>query len=221
MVIAAHPDDEILGCAGTIAKSVKEGFEAFSLILGEGVTSRDKKRNRSLRDAEIQKLQKSSREANKSIGIKKVFMKDFPDNRFDTIALLDIVKSIEDMKNEIKPQIIYTHSWGDLNIDHRITYEAVLTAFRPSIGESVKEMYSFEVPSSTDWYYPNIFNPDTFVDITDTFDKKIRALGYYKEELRKFPHPRSLEGVKIAARNWGMRSGLQYAEAFKSIRIIR
>ncbi len=221
LIIAAHPDDEILGCGGTIARFVREGFEAYTLILGEGKTSRDKTRNREKRKEELYVINKETHAANNIIGIKDIFSYNFPDNRFDTVALLDIVKVIEEVKNKIKPDIIFTHFENDLNIDHRITYNAVITATRPLSTETTKEIYSFEVLSSTEWKFPLNFSPDTFFDITDTLDVKLKSMKKYVSELKKSPHPRSLEGIKLTARNWGMKTGLNYAEAFKTIRKIK
>lgn len=221
LVIAAHPDDEVFGCGGTIARLAKEGCEIYILILGEGVTSRDEVRNREKREKEIMELKKQAEEANKILGVSKVLFFDFPDNRFDTVPLLDIVKVIEKIKNKIKPDIVFTHYEKDLNIDHQITYKAVITATRPLKAESVKEIYSFETPSSTEWYYPLKFSPDIFFDISETINIKLKATEKYKTELRDFPCPRSLEGIKLIGKLWGMRVGLNYTEAFKVVRIVK
>lgn len=221
LVVAAHPDDEILGCGGTVAKLVNEGYEAYILILGEGITSRDTQRNRIKRKKEIQELKKQVYRANKIIGVKDIFLFDFPDNRFDTVPILDVIKKIEEVKIATNPDIVFTHHHGDLNIDHQITFKAALTAFRPIKGEQVKEIYSFEVPSSTEWNFPLSFQPDVFFDISDTLESKLKALSQYKLELKEFPHPRSLQGIRLNAEYYGMRVGLKYVEAFKNIRIIK
>jgi len=221
LIVAAHPDDEVLGCGGTIARLIKEGFEVYTLILGEGITSRDDMRDRKRREEEITELKGEAKEANKILGVKEVFFYDFPDNRFDTVPFLDIVKVIEKVKNSINPEIIFTHYEMDLNIDHQITYRAVITATRPLKEETVKEIYSFEIPSSTEWRYPLNFSPDVFFDISTTIDIKIKALEKYKTELKKYPHSRSLEGVKLIAKNWGIKVGLEYVEAFKVVRILK
>lgn len=221
LVVSAHPDDEVLGCGGTIARLAREGHEVTILILGEGITSRDNIRNKKNRENEITDLKNYAEKANKILGVREVFFHDFPDNRFDTVPLLDIVKVIEKIKNNIKPEIIFTHYEKDLNIDHQITYRAVITATRPLKEGTVKEIYSFEIPSSTEWSYPLSFSPNVFYDISETIDVKIEALEEYKTELREYPHPRSLEGVKLIAKNWGMKVGLEYSEAFKCVRMIK
>ena len=221
LIIAAHPDDEVLGCGGTAARLVKQGNEVYTLVLGEGITSRDASRQREKREQELIQLKKQVHEANGVIGIKEVFTHDFPDNRFDSVPLLDIVKVIETIKNKIKPGIVFTHYEQDLNIDHQITYRAVLTAVRPTADETVKEIYSFEVLSSTEWNFPLKFSPDVFYDITETIDIKLAAMEKYQSELKEYPHPRSLKGIRMNAEQWGMKTGLKYAEAFKLVRLIK
>lgn len=221
LVVAAHPDDEVLGCGGTIAKLIKDGFEVCALILGEGITSRSEKRNIKNKIKDIYSLRKQAKKANNILGVKNIFFDTFPDNRFDTVALLDIIKSIERVIAKIKPDIIYTHHRNDLNIDHRITYNAVLTACRPVKRQTVKEIYSFEIPSSTEWNYPCDFSPTVIEDIADTINIKIGAFKCYKTELRNFPHPRSEEVIKIIAKRWGGIARLNYAEVFEVVRIIK
>ena len=221
LIVAAHPDDEVLGCFGTVARLIQEGYEAYTLILGEGKTSRDIQRDVEHKKDELVTLNQEIFKANTIIGIKQVFTCNFPDNRFDTVALLDIVKEIEEIKSLIKPDIIFTHYEHDLNVDHQITFKAVLTATRPMAHESVKELYSFEVLSSTEWNYPHSFSPDTFFDIGNTLEFKIKAMHEYLSELRTYPHPRSLESIKLLAQMRGIGVGLLLAEAFKTIRIVK
>jgi LmbE family N-acetylglucosaminyl deacetylase len=221
LVIAAHPDDEILGCGGTMARLANNGSEVFTLILGTGITSRYETGQNEKVQRDIQKLRDAMYEANAIIGVKKVFTGDFPDNKFDTAALLNLIKAVERIKKEVRPDIIFTHYENDLNIDHRITYKAVITAARPLQDETVKEIYSFEVPSSTEWNCPLSFSPEVFFDITETMELKLKALSAYKSELRDFPHPRSLEGIIINSQYRGMTAGTRNAEAFKTIRIIK
>lgn len=222
LVVAAHPDDEVLGCGGSIARHVEEGNRVYTLILGEGVTSRYKKRE--LADKkELFDLKAQAGDAASVLGVKRVFFSDFPDNSFDSTPILKIIKEIEKIKEIVKPSIIYTHHYGDLNVDHRVVYNAVLTAFRPLKKEIVREIYSFEVFSSTEWAGPNKeihFIPDTFVDISKTIEKKIKALKCYRKELRPYPHPRSIKNVKLLASKRGSEAGLKFAEAFETVRKI-
>lgn len=222
LVIAAHPDDEILGIGGTVVKHILDGDECFALILGEGITSRYEKRD--LADIDnINELHSATFEASKSIGYKEIYLENLPDNRFDSVDLLDIIKLIERYIEKIKPDIIYTHHGGDMNIDHKKTYEAVLTATRPIGRDYVKEVYCFETVSSTEWNfeYANTFRPNYFVDITNTLDKKIEAVKFYEGEMREFPHPRSVKNLISSAEKWGSIISVNYAEAFEVVRIIK
>jgi len=221
LIVAAHPDDEVLGCFGTVARLINEGCEVYTLILGEGKTSRDEERQVQNKKDEIAELSNEIQNANSIIGIKKVFVESFPDNRFDSVDLLDIIKVIFKVKEEVKPDIIFTHYENDLNIDHQLTYKAVITATRPMEGECVKEIYSFEILSSTEWNYPLSFSPDTFYDISDTLSLKLKAMQAYKSELCQYPHPRSLEGIELNAKYYGMRTGKKAVEAFKSVRVFK
>ena len=216
LIVAAHPDDEVLGCFGTVAKLIKEGAEAYTLVLGEGKTSRGETDKE-----EMEELDREFEMANKTIGIKAIFREHFPDNCFDKVSLLEIVKAVERIKDNLKPDIIFTHFQHDLNIDHRITYQAVLTATRPMQDECVKQIYSFEVLSSTEWNFSSSFSGNVFFDIHDTLADKLKAMQCYRSELRAYPHPRSLEGIQLNAQLQGMRVGLQYAESFLLIRDVR
>lgn len=213
LIVAAHADDEVLGCGGTIKRLTNEGHEARTLILGDGVSSRD-----DYNKEEINIRAEQSMKANDLIGINFLWSYGLPDNKFDSIPLLDIVKIISGVIEKYKPDIIFTHYQNDLNIDHRRTFEAVITAARPMNGETVKTIYSFEVASSTEWNFPLSFSPDTYFDISGTIDSKLKAMSIYKNELKDYPHPRSLAAMKIQAEMWGIRTGLQAAEAFVTIR---
>jgi LmbE family N-acetylglucosaminyl deacetylase len=219
LVVAAHPDDEVLGCGGSIAKLAEARHEVFLAILGEGITSRF-----AAREATDQKLILELRETAEKVrdllGAKKLFPFDFPDNRFDTVPLIDVIKTIERLIEEIKPHMVFTHHPSDLNIDHAITHRAVLTATRPLSGCPVKELYAFEIPSSTEWSFGQFgsFQPDTFCNVESTMEMKIRAMGLYETERREFPHPRSPEALEAMAQRWGSVVGLRYAEAFETIR---
>ena len=147
-----------------------------------------------------------------------------PDNRFDTVPLLDVIKIIEKLIEQLQPRIIYTHHGSDLNIDHAIVHRAVLTATRPLAGCSVREIYAFEVASSTEWAFGQFqpaFQPNVFVDISATLETKVQALTLYESEARLFPHPRSPEALRAIARRWGSAVGVEAAEAFQLVRGVR
>lgn len=222
LVVAAHPDDEVLGCGGTIAKYANSN-EIYVAILGEGISSRYAQREEARRN-ELLELQKQSRSVGRVLGAKGNFFFNLPDNRFDTVPFLEIVKMIENVIIKIKPQKIYTHFSKDLNIDHQITFRAVITATRPMENCPVKEIYIFEVPSSTEWNFGSNskqFSPNVFEDISEYFQIKIKALQEYKEEIREYPHPRSPESLKIVAQRWGIVVGKEYVEPFELIRGVR
>jgi LmbE family N-acetylglucosaminyl deacetylase len=217
LVVAAHPDDEVLGCGATISRLANEGNDVFIAILGEGVTSRSDTGTEG-----VLKLKEKAIEVAALLGAKEVFTFDFPDNRFDTVALLDIVKQIEELIKKLSPEVVFTHHGGDLNIDHVITHRAVLTATRPLEGSSVKEVYVFEVPSSTEWAFGSFgsFNPDVFFDASVGIECKLKAMEIYDSEARESPHPRSPEILRAISRRWGSAVALEYAEAFETIRRI-
>lgn len=221
LVIVAHPDDEILGCGGTIRRLIKEGNEVYSLILSDGTTSRHNNINTEVME-EINTRLQDSLSANKLIGYKETFFCQFNDNSFDKEGFLNIVKLVEKYVSQIKPSIIFTHHYGDLNIDHQITFNAVQTATRPMAECPVKEIYCFETFSATEWNFlsKDKFTPNYFVNIENTLKDKLQAMKCYKSELREYPHPRSLEGLEAAAKRWGTVIGCSYAEAFELIRKI-
>jgi len=223
LVLAAHPDDEVLGCGGTIAKLTAE-HEVHIAILGEGITARYLRPGASDSSAAVSTLQEEARSVGSLLGAKSVSFQGLPDNRFDEKPLLEVVKSVEHLIQEIGPEVVYTHHPGDLNMDHQITFRAVLTATRPLADCPVQEVYSFEVPSSTEWAFHQLqppFRPNVFVDISSTIETKLRGLERYKGEQRPFPHPRSREALKAIARRWGSVAGMDYAEAFELIRSLR
>lgn len=223
LVIAAHPDDEILGCGGTVARLVQEGRDVCFAIMGEGITSRYPQREAA--DAhQVEQLRRQVHAAAKRLGVKEVFVHHLPDNRLDSVPLLEVVKLVEDVIDRVKPKVIYTHHPGDLNIDHGVIYRAVLTATRPTVGQTVREIYAFEVPSATEWAFQSLeptFRPNVFVDISTTIDAKIEAMECYESEKRKFPHPRSPEALRALATRWGSAVGCAAAEAFELVRAIR
>lgn len=220
-VIAAHPDDELLGVGGCVAKHAAAGDKVYALILGEGQTSRWEHREEA-DQAVVASLHKDTLDAAREVGFEEVYFENFPDNRFDQVDLLDIVKSVEKYIRQLKPEIVYTHFQGDLNVDHQMTARAVLTATRPIGDYCVQEIYAFETLSSTEWNFDTTeqtgFVPNVFVDITEEYAKKEAAMKHYRSELCEFPHPRSLEGMDVLSRTRGMAAGMQRAEAFRLIR---
>lgn len=217
LVIAAHPDDEVLGCGATIARHTKLGDEVRVVILAEGVTSRDKKRDRKQRSSDLSQLAKAAHKANEVLGVSSLNLHNFPDNRMDSIDLLDVVKVVEGFINKYEPEIVYTHHYGDLNIDHKIVHEAVVTACRPMPSQIAKTLLFFEIPSSTEWRMSNTtsyFIPNWFMNVTDTLSIKLKALEVYQSEMRKWPHSRSIEAVEHLARWRGASVGVEAAEAF-------
>jgi len=217
LVVAAHPDDEVLGCGGTISRMGAEGHAVHVLILAEGVTSRDVARDASGRSAQIAALAAQAKRANETLGGASLQLLGFPDNRMDGVALLDLVKVVEDAIARHAPRIVLTHGSGDVNIDHQQVHDAVVTACRPTPGQAVKELLFFEVPSSTEWRPPSSrpsFAPNCYVDISAHLAQKLAALQAYAGELREFPHPRSLAAVEALAHWRGASVGVEAAEAF-------
>ncbi len=221
LIIAAHPDDEILGCGGSMAKWSREGHDVHVLIMAEGATSRDLQRDISSKKSELKELKFSAKAASEILGVKSIDFFDHPDNRMDSIDLLDIVKSVEKKINTIEPDVVVTHHIGDLNIDHQIIHRAVITACRPQPHQFVKLILSFEVASATEWQSSSAnlnFVPNWFEDISTTLDLKLNALEKYKSEMRDWPHSRSIKAVDHLAKWRGACSGTKAAEAFMLIR---
>ena len=220
LVVAAHPDDEVLGCGASIAWHREQGAKVWVLILGEGVTSR-KGLSRMQKTKGVAGLRKAAQRAGKVLGAERVILKEFPDQVFDRLPLLKLVHAIEEVMKACRPTIVYTHHWGDVNVDHRRVVEAVEAAIRPMPGSSVRSALSFEVPSSTEWNFAKRkrgFSPNVFRSISKVhLAKKLTALRAYASEMRPFPHPRSREYVNALARVRGGQSGFNLAEAFELI----
>jgi LmbE family N-acetylglucosaminyl deacetylase len=215
LILAAHPDDEVLGCGGTVAKLADEGATIHVAFLADGVFSRLGESNEQQKELHVRRA--AAERACDILGVKSVSFGDFPDNRMDTVALLDITKTVEALVVRHHPNIVFTHHAGDVNIDHRRMHEAVVTACRPQCDHPVKTLLCFEVPSSTEWQFPGsapAFVPNWFVNISKTLDRKLAALDAYAAELRTWPHPRSLQGVEHLARWRGATVGVDAAEAF-------
>lgn len=216
LVVAAHPDDEVLGCGGSLARLANEGHTINILLLADGESSRQA--DVQDRDYELVSARnKAAEEACKIMGCKSVNILNLPDNRLDGLERLDIIKQIEIFIERYRPSMVFTHHSGDVNIDHRIVHDAVVAACRPQPGHPVKEVLFFEVPSSTEWRPPgsdSSFNPNIFYDISETLENKLEALLAYESELRDFPHPRSLKAVRALAEWRGTTAGVEAAEAF-------
>lgn len=223
LVVAAHPDDELLGCGGTAARLSREGHSVYMSILGEGITSRHKARAEAEGSA-LESLRAASQRVADLIGAKDLSMHGLPDNRFDSVALLEVIKIVEELVARWRPEAVYTHHAGDLNVDHRVLSQAVLTATRPMEGHPVRDVYMFEIASSTEWAFQQLapgFRPNVFVDISATLATKLEGMRQYESEIRTFPHPRSSEALTAIARRWGSVAGCKAAEAFELVRSIR
>ncbi|GAA3996864.1 PIG-L family deacetylase [Hymenobacter fastidiosus] len=225
LVVVAHPDDELLGLGATIHRLVHEhGCTARAIILGEGITSRATVRDPEKWAAELRVHRANIQRAAQAIGYASTGIHDFADNRFDSVDLLDIVKVVEQEKEDFQPDVIFTHHGGDTNIDHRRTFEAVITATRPLPGEPARTILACETPSSTEWQaanYPNPFLPNFFLAVGEAdVAAKIAGMEAYEFEKRAYPHPRSPEALRIQAQRWGIVIGQPLAEAFMLIRHI-
>lgn len=228
LIVSAHPDDEIIGMGGTLKKLSKKNSISV-LFLSDGVTARKKSGHVNITTYDVPKIEKDkmkkeieirkkhAKAALKIVGITKTKFIDFPDNELDLIPFLKIVKIIEQEISNVKPVVIFTHHYNDLNIDHRLAYEATLTAARPIFNSTVKSIISFEAVSSSDWKKPYKFDPNIYVDISSELQHKLKALSQYKKEIRKFPHPRSKKTIESVAFRWGSLSGYNAAEAFELV----
>jgi len=218
LVVAAHPDDEVLGAGGAIARHREEGDSVIVLILGEGIVSRaGVSKGEALKQQK--KLQTDAVSASAVLGAPSPMLRSFPDNSFDSVPLLSIVREIETVVKETKPDLIYTHHAGDVNIDHRVVAEAVDAVVRPLENARLTEVRAFEIASSSDWNFTrSAFRPNIFVALSEVqLQKKIDAMRAYTSEIRPFPHPRSPEYLEALARVRGGQSGFRAAEAFALI----
>jgi LmbE family N-acetylglucosaminyl deacetylase len=216
LIVAAHPDDEVLGCGGAIARHADRGDAVLIVFAADGETSRTggEKRLSGRRDC--------ARKAADILKAREPLFFDFPDNRMDTVPLLDVVQQLEKVVADFQPTIAYTHHGCDLNVDHRVVHQATITALRPMPGRPTRGIFAFEVPSSTEWAVapPSAFLPTRFVDISSVLDRKIAALKCYEVEMREFPHSRSIESLRALAAWRGASVGLTAAEAFLTLRWI-
>ncbi len=212
LVIAAHPDDELLGCGGTLIRHVENGDEVQSIIMCEGESLRYVGKEVHQHEATV--------EAARIIGITKTHRFDFPDQRLDKHSLVDLITPIEKVVDDYKPNIVYVQFGGDINRDHSLTYEAASIALRPT-APSVEEVYTFYTVGSTEFKTPMQFVPNVWIDIENQIERKLEAFACYKSEVRDYPHPRSIEGVRNVAAFYGNQCCLKYAEALMLMRKIK
>ena len=216
LTVAAHPDDETLGAGGTMAWHASRGDRVWACILADGASSRH---------GRVEQQADCARAAAEVLGLERLVLVGLPDQRLDTLCMLDVITPIEECMDELRPDVVLTHFPGDVNEDHRIVARACLVAARPVPGTPVRRLCSFQVPSSTDWAPPipgSTFAPNLYVDIAETLETKLTAMKAYAaafvSEVRAFPHPRSLEALTAYARGNGAASGLLAAEPFMLLR---
>lgn len=219
LAVVAHPDDEVIGVGGTLARHAARGDEVTVVILAEGKSSR-KPRYEPLAEDVRRAAHAETEEAGRVLGLAALRRHDLPDNRLDSIDLLDLVKLVAGHVGEVAPEVVYTHHGGDLSIDHQRVHRAVMTATRPLPGCPVKWVFAFETASSTEWSFRegDAFQANYFVDIGAHLERKMAAMAAYRSELHEPPHPRSLAAIERNARTWGSRCGLAAAEAFRVVR---
>ena len=216
-VIAAHPDDEVLGCGASLARFAREGYRVHVLLLADGESSRSCVSGEDQPGSRISGRKEAAMRASEILGCASVELLDLPDNRLDSLDLLDVVKLVESFVEQHEPFRVLTHHSGDVNIDHRVVHDAVIASCRSQPGFCVRELLFFEVPSSTEWRPPcsmPAFEPNYFVDVSDTIETKIRAMEAYREEMREAPHPRSCSALNALAEWRGAIVGVSAAEAF-------
>ena len=219
LVIAAHPDDEVLGMGGTVAKLSAEGVECHLLIVTDGSSSQYRDSDDLQRIIDDKKAE--TKRCADLLGFKSIRYGELPDMKLDCTPHIDINQVIERVIDELQPDTVYTHFWGDVNADHQNVYKSTLVAVRPVMGQVVKDLFCYSVPSSTEWT-PNkedtMFMPNVFVDITEYAEQKYRAFAEYATELREYPHPRSVQYLREADKAAGLRVGLLAAEEFVLLR---
>lgn len=208
-MIAAHPDDELLGLGGTIALHARAGHKVTSAVVCAGNLKHDESGG----DA----VWREARAAAKVLGVDDLRLLSFPDQGLDKYSLVDVIAPLEDLVSEIRPHVVYVQYGYDINRDHQILFQAGLVATRP-IEADIEAIYSFDTVSSTEWAYPRSFVPDTWVDISETLPTKLEAMSRYKTELRDWPHPRSLKSLRVKAEAAGSQVCCEAAECFMTIR---
>lgn len=212
LVIAAHPDDEVLGVGGTLLKHKAKGDKIFVCTVTEGHEPQWTKEH-------VETILKEAAEVDKALGVTKRVYCNFPAVSLNTIPFGELNQKVSSVVNEVNPDVIYTHFRGDVNMDHKIIYDAVMVATRPTVSRKVT-VFCFETLSSSEWG-DSAFVPNTFVDIGSFIDKKIEIASMYKSEIREYPYPRSKEGIRILANKRGIDICSEYAEAFILIREVK
>lgn len=222
LVVAAHPDDEVLGCGATIAKAVANGADVFVQFLGEGVSARFSFGQYDSPEFRQQTLVRNAgaKKALSALGVSGYEFGSRLCAQFDSYPLISIVKDIETRIEQFKPDVLFTHNPSEVNIDHRLAYEAVEVACRPTRDFIPPQIYTFEIPCSGSWTFETTFKPNVFVDVAAYWDVKLSAWSCYEGEAREFPFPRSHEGLKTIAQYRGLMSNLKLAEAFRMVRMI-
>jgi LmbE family N-acetylglucosaminyl deacetylase len=215
LVFAAHPDDETLGCGGTIARHVEAGDEVHVVVVTDGSSAQYPGDQGTLT-----RKQGEARAAMKILGVEDLVLGTMPDMRLDTVPSVELARFLTDHVRRVDPHVVYTHHSADINLDHRLVFDATLVATRPTGASRLRTVYAYEVASSTEWgqaHPDRVFRPNSFIDISAVLHRKLRALAAYQTELRPAPHPRSLAVVEAYARAWGPRAGLQAAEAMQLV----
>jgi LmbE family N-acetylglucosaminyl deacetylase len=223
LCVVAHPDDEVLGVGGTLAAHARSGETVHVCILSNGVASRHDGDTETVTQEQAER-KASAQTACERLSAEEPTLRSFPDNQFDSVPLVDLVRAVEAQIEKHRPDTVYTHHYGDLNVDHELTARAVVTATRPLADSDIQRVAAFETLSATEWGVPsadNAFQPTTFVDISETLEDKLDALDAYSQELRDHPHPRTVENVERSARLWGAKSGVPAAEPFELLREVR
>ncbi len=231
LILAAHPDDEVLGMGGTIKKLSKGGNDIKIIFMSTGILSRRKIESKVSKQVftkdwmkknenKIKSLRGDAKKAGKILGVNEIEFMDFPDNEMDIVSTLMITKSIENSIKDFKPNVIYTTPQNDVNVDHQKVFASTLVATRPYKNSILQEVISYEIPSSTEWFFSSQFSPNVFVDISKEFASKIEAIKAYKNEIREFPHPRSIEALEVITKRWGSVAGFNSAEAFRLVRLL-
>jgi LmbE family N-acetylglucosaminyl deacetylase len=216
LILAPHPDDEVLGCGATIKKLSDEGNQVFVLVASRGS-------KRLYDQTKVEAVRKEALEAHALLGVTTTFFLDFPAPELDTVPLADISREISKVISELKINVLYLPHRGDIHNDHRVIFNAGLVAARPVGNCTVTEIYAYETLSETEWAAPfgdDAFIPTCFVNVESTLEAKMEAMQCFKSQLKAFPNPRSLETIQALAKFRGATVGFKAAEAFMIIRQI-